>query len=57
MHGKTGYCHVLSGVVRQIKVLRYRLWTIVGNFVSLTSSGYLHVLVPLNNNSRTKREN
>ena len=25
MHGKAAYCHVLSGVVRQIKVSRYRL--------------------------------
>ena len=23
MHGKATYCHVLSGVVRQIKVSRY----------------------------------
>ena len=25
MHGKAAYCHVVSGVVRQIKVSRYRL--------------------------------
>ena len=25
MHGKAAYCHVLSRVVRQIKVSRYRL--------------------------------
>ena len=24
-HGKAAYCHVVSGVVRQIKVSRYRL--------------------------------
>ena len=25
VHGKAAYCHVSSGVVRQIKVSRYRL--------------------------------
>ena len=62
MHGKAAYCHVLSGVVRQIKVSRYRLRCIFvvtfevmemfTEMVTYSSSGlanvYLHMVNKVN---------
>ena len=49
MHGKAAYCHVLSGVVSQIKVSRYRFRCIfvISFEVSRCSRKQSHNLLPV----------